>query len=122
MSLRPYVLVCLFYGLALSSSFAQCVNRTPLGSTVNVWDWRVENYEIVRRPAAGAPIATSITSPFFLPNNTLQPNTVNLALPQVKDYEPEDGWELIFYNLGTLSAPVAEPAFALYNRYIDDLS
>ncbi|MEM7038132.1 MAG: T9SS type A sorting domain-containing protein [Bacteroidota bacterium] len=57
-------------------------------------------------------------SPFFSPNAVFEPNTHHLALVNgAKDFQREDGWEVLFVNFGTQQFPVAEPSYALYNRY-----
>ena len=41
-------------------------------------------------------------------------------MPQVKEYEPEDGWELVYKQfgekIGDIIIPNSQPNFALYNR------
>jgi hypothetical protein len=86
-----------------------------LGSTLGVWDWRIPNYQIVYFPSnSNNPTTRTIDSPFF----TTGVNINHLAFGGngPKDFEPAEGWELLYRNLGVAEKPVEEPSFGLYNR------
>lgn len=92
-----------------------CTEFTELGSTVNVWDWRAETYDIVYYPGnSTGPAFRTVPSPFF----SFGPNTGHLAVVEngQRDFEPVDGWELLYQNFGTEQRPVQEPSYGLYNR------
>ncbi|NJL12450.1 MAG: T9SS type A sorting domain-containing protein [Microscillaceae bacterium] len=69
----------------------------------------------------GIPQRTSINSPFFLASTgVFNPNIYHLQTQDVKDFLPEDGWELLTRDFGisaTGAGAVTNPSFALYNRY-----
>lgn len=93
-----------------------CRGYTQLGSTVGIWDWRIPNYYINFYPGNSSTSSERIVqSPF----EGFFTNTAHLAIHpgEGNDYEPADGWELLYHNLGTQNFPVEEPSFALYNRY-----
>lgn len=94
-----------------------CTRYTDLGSTVEAWDWRAEEYDIVYYPGNSTTSASrTIVSPFFSPTS---PNTVHLSVVpngEIRDFEPSDGWELLYRNLGVPERPVEEPSYGLYNR------
>jgi len=41
----------------------------------------------------------------------------NVNDPKEVDVQPEDGWELLIKKFGTVTDPVNDPYFVLYNRY-----
>ncbi|MEM1000043.1 MAG: T9SS type A sorting domain-containing protein [Bacteroidota bacterium] len=95
-----------------------CPNRTQPGTTIAAFDWRANFYQLEIKGENGQDYTEWAPSPFFSANNSLQPNTDHLAfVNSPRDFQPEDGWELIYKNFGTIALPVAEPSFALYNRY-----
>ncbi|MFN0214169.1 MAG: T9SS type A sorting domain-containing protein [Saprospiraceae bacterium] len=116
---KPY-----FFALALTLSAiklnAQCTPETPLGSTVNTFDWRTPVFELyLKILTPPGYLLVNETSPFHVTNYSTQPNTFHLAVHpgEANDYEPTDGWELLFKNFGTQSNPVSNPSIGLYNRY-----
>lgn len=86
------------------------------GSTIGFWDWREETFTLTYYPGNGIPITTIEDSPFHNVSYSLAPNT-NFLTYGNPDYEPADGWELLYRNFGTSARPVKEPSFGLYNRY-----
>ncbi|MFC7670526.1 hypothetical protein ACFQT0_26470 [Hymenobacter humi] len=86
----------------------------------NTWNWTAQFFTdayIKNRPQP-----TTIASPFYSPNSTLQnQNIIFLQNAAVKDCQPIDGWELLVKDLGSgVALPataVTNPFFALYNRY-----
>lgn len=93
-----------------------CERYTVPGSTVDVWDWREERFTFHYRLGNGPVTTASTPSPFYVADYTLSPNT-NFLTYGNPDYEPADGWELLYRNFGTPSEPAQEPSFGLYNRY-----
>ncbi len=98
------------------------VIKTPLGSTINTWDWRGTLYDFYLKlapPSNSSYLQLSEVSPFHSLNYSIQPNTFHLAFHpnENNDYEPSEGWELLYKNFGTQQVPVFNPSFALYNRY-----
>ncbi len=88
--------------------------KTNLGSTINVFDWRMPEYSVYTG-ILGA--ETTIKSPFNS-NNNPNYNIQAFINQQVKDYEPNDGWELLVKNFGTPpNDPYRFPTLALYNRF-----
>ena len=91
-----------------------CANKTALGSTVNVWDWRQTQFDLYLR--VGGYIRPQ--SPFRIVNNSLPVNTQYIAVStSTIDYEPANGWELLYKNFGTTTLAVDNASFAIYNRY-----
>ncbi len=82
-----------------------------------LWDWRKEEYTMYIPANGGGTqgVATPIKSPFF--DQSGNPNTFALADAIEKDFDSEDGWELLYRKFGTPSQGVSTPYFALYNRY-----
>lgn len=93
-----------------------CEQRTIPGSTINLWDWKKEKYW-VHYYGSNTPevVSREIDSPFGITTSSIAPNTAFLAFDP--DYEPADGWELLYRDLGTPDVPAYEPSFALYNRF-----
>ncbi len=97
---------------------AQCPNNTPLGSTINEFDWTTETFQMFIIEDDGDEIEREVASPFHLVNGEYHANTLHLAyVSQLPDYQVEDGWELLYVNFGTPQHYVAEPSFTLYNRF-----
>ncbi|HAD13398.1 MAG TPA: hypothetical protein DCF33_13305 [Saprospirales bacterium] len=106
--------------LSVAKIYAQCPPETPLGSTINTFDWRATTFELhLKILTPPGYLLINETSPFHVTNYSTQPNTFHLAVHpgEANDYEPSDGWELLFKNFGTQSNPVANPSFGLYDRY-----
>lgn len=93
-------------------------------STSNTWDWTQELFTDFYIKNRTNPVARH--SPFWTPQSSTGTNLL-LTDFQVyvnrddKDFHPEDGWELLIKNFGEFSVDgskdVANPFFALYNRY-----
>ena len=113
---KIYYCMLLCLGFAQYAS-AQCAVNTPLGSTVNTWDWRTQTYNFYFASLSGTPVLYSQNSPFFAVNQQSQPNVSVFQIPIFKDYEPEDGWELLIKDFGTPAQGAEAAYFALYNRY-----
>ncbi|OAV45368.1 T9SS type A sorting domain-containing protein [Lewinella sp. 4G2] len=114
---RKLLAVCGTTLLLLLSTFTlvaqHCPNKTALGSTVSVWDWQQARYDF--QLIGGA---RNTASPFTIVNNNIPPNVGYISLSNgVPDYLPENGWELLYRNFGTVANPVNTASFGLYNRY-----
>lgn len=93
-------------------------------NTSNTWDWTQETFTDMY--ISGRTNPSSEISPFWTPQSS---TGTNLLLTDFrvyvnrdyKDFHPEDGWELLVKNFGEFSVDgskdVANPFFALYNRY-----
>jgi hypothetical protein len=97
-------------------NLSPCTQYTELGSTVGLWDWRAEDYELVYYPDNNTtPAFRTVSSPFHTTGTNI--NHLNfLTNGESVDYEPAEGWELLYRNLGTAVRPVKEPSYGLYNR------
>ena len=90
--------------------------KTPFQSTVNIFDWRVQEYSYyISNKASGQTEFITRPSPFFR-------TTANLSIKHlqdqiIKDFEPGDGWEFVQKNFGKPNDPVEVPWFILYNRH-----
>lgn len=91
---------------------AQCEQNTLPGSTVNVWDWRDASYEFYFQ---GYPGPLTKSSPFYA-GFPVQENVTHLVGPP-RDFDPADGWELVWKDFGSAQNGVNFPALVLYNRY-----
>ncbi|MFK8165714.1 MAG: T9SS type A sorting domain-containing protein [Lewinella sp.] len=90
-----------------------CPARTTPGSTVSVWDWRQNQFDFYLDEGF-----ESVISPFYVEPFNIQPNTSFLSLQNnAPDYDPADGWELLYRNFGTADRSVSTGSFGLYNRY-----
>lgn len=80
------------------------------------WNWMANNYTVylTDNSMGTLGIPFNIVSPFY--DASLNPNTLHLAEPFVKDYLPRDGWELLYQDFGTPAQGVRNPYFMLYNR------
>ena len=79
----------------------------------NTFDWRTEYFEV---PISFVPDGNMI-SPYWQTSNVLLDFLTNNDSPNFHDYLPEDGWELLDYNLDY--DPVNQPFIyiAMYNKY-----
>jgi hypothetical protein len=77
------------------------------------WRWNVLNNGNVYIPTG--PQQVSFGSPYYYPQG--QPNLVVPGIPLLKDFKPEDGWEVVYYDFGTPINAVNDPIFVLYNKY-----
>ena len=112
----PYLTSCLFL-LFFSDLQSQCTSNTPLGSTINQFNWQQSTFLLYVIEDNSQIVSVIAPSPFFTANFSGQGNVEHLSAPAVKDYQVADGWELLYVNFGTQNIGVAEPSFALYNRY-----
>lgn len=112
----------------ISSSYSQvyCPPNTPLGSTVQEWDWTQNTYRLYYTDGSNQnPFGYVVESPFYDGSTNGAPNTAQYAFYTNPDYSPGDGWELLYQNFGgpvtdgpfNYTEYVAIPSFALYNRY-----
>lgn len=93
-----------------------CYGYTEPGSTINVFDWRAEFIDVYIQPTNGPAYTRNIRSPYYSSNT----NVIEFGFlldGDTRDFEPADGWELLYYNLGNSIHAVPEPSFALYNRF-----
>ncbi|WP_116124610.1 T9SS type A sorting domain-containing protein [Lewinella sp. IMCC34183] len=117
--LAATLMTVLFISCILNQSLSAqsnpyCPPKTTLGSTVNIWDWRQIQFDLYLTSGG----FRRIQSPFRIVNNSLPVNTQYIATALTTiDYEPTNGWELLYKNLGKASLPVDNASFALYNRY-----
>ncbi len=102
--------------------FAQyCDNNTTTGSTINAFDWTTSTFDAWIENS-GEAILKEIPSPFYpSPMNINQLNTSYLwSFPsennEPQDFLPEEGWELLYYGLGTFESPTDIPSLVLYHR------
>jgi hypothetical protein len=118
---KTFLSLIFFYSLTTLGYGQHCDPRTPPGSTVNIWDWRIgESYTVyLDLVNSGNIIEREIESPFHPPAGilTYQPNVAFIRNTAPLDYQPSDGWELIAKNFGTPTIGVRIPSFYLYNRY-----
>ncbi|MBN2534073.1 MAG: DNRLRE domain-containing protein [Spirochaetales bacterium] len=71
------------------------------------WDWRQTYYTVYWNRYQGTP--TSVLSPFY--------SNVTGGVAFTLDFEPEDGWVLVYRDFGTSKYFVSNPYFILYNVY-----
>lgn len=118
----------LFFAYALSSyPQVYCPPNTPLGSTIQEWNWTQNTYRLYYTDGFNQnPFGYVIESPFYDGSPNGAPNTAQYAFYTTPDYLPGDGWELLYQNFGgpangpggsVYTEYVAVPSFALYNRY-----
>ncbi len=86
------------------------------------WDWRGNiEYPIYLKTSPTTAVNLNLKSPFWADNTFNAQNNVDfLRINIVKDYEPIDGWELVYKNFGisgNVNDAVADPSFALYNKF-----
>lgn len=79
------------------------------------WDWRQENYTFYI-DYDGEVIERIVQSPWFSANSSNN-NILEFRNQNPKDWDPSDGWELVYRDFGTLSFPTNHPFFILYNRF-----
>lgn len=97
-------------------------------NTSNTWDWTQELFNDFYIKNRTNPVTRY--SPFWTPHSSTGTNLLLTDFQvhvnrQDKDFHPEDGWELLIKNFGEFSVDgskdVANPFFALYNRYTGKL-
>ena len=104
------VLTLLFSSFTIFASLAQCPSRPY----TQEWDWRgPSNYTFI----VPSDVATNTTEPpwFAVVHNNANINSFRLQTP--KEYEPTDGWVLMQRDFGTITNPVSNPYFVLYNKF-----
>ncbi|MFY0674909.1 MAG: T9SS type A sorting domain-containing protein [Bacteroidia bacterium] len=111
---------------------AQCwenINTTTTDwretSSNNTWDWTQELFDDMY--ISGRTNPTTRYSPFWTPQTSTSQNVALFDFQKhttrnLKDFHPEDGWELLVKNFGvpsggTGAGDVDYPFFALYNKY-----
>ncbi len=80
--------------------------------TINTWDWRTPTWEVYVAGYFNPPVNV-VTSPFYEVNNF---NTYGLAQFETKDYDPNEGWELIKRDIGTPQIRTSTPYWVFYNK------
>jgi hypothetical protein len=113
------LLCVMVFTTSLTAQF--CPPRTELGSTIDVWDWQQEKFDVYLEDFG----YREITSPFYTVPGIIQPNTAYISLVNGPvDYAPVNGWELLYRSFGDLNADPNRPpttvhtaSFSLYNRY-----
>ena len=92
---------------------AQCTTRQYSPE----WDWRGSgNYTFITGDQNSQPVTIVCEPPWFAVNrNNANINSFRLQNP--KDYEPTDGWVLVQRDFGSISSPVNNPYFILYNKF-----
>jgi len=89
----------------VNSSVAYFMNNDP--NLDPNWDWRQEYYTIYWDRQPNGP--WTLSSPFY--------SEFTGGVAFTKDYEPEDGWVLLFRNFGSEQNYLRYPYFLLYNKY-----
>lgn len=94
--------------------------------TTDIWDWRNSDEEnwaayVISEDNPSEFVETTLRSPFF-DYGIFEPNVSHLynnSLPDEIDYQPTDGWELLYKNFGgnSQNTAVDNPLFTLYNRF-----
>lgn len=90
---------------------------------LKMWDWRGNTtYSIYLKTSSTTAVSLNLKSPFWADNTfNAQDNVDYLRVSTNKDYQPIDGWELIYKNFGQccndINEAVSDPSFALYNKY-----
>jgi hypothetical protein len=79
------------------------------------FDWRLNALNNGEVYIPTGPQQVSFGSPFYYPQG--QPNLVTPGIPLLKDFHPEDGWEVVYYDFGSPVSAVNDPLFVLYNKY-----
>lgn len=81
------------------------------------WDWRTETYTaFYKQPGMGdLGFPNSIRSPFHELISNANVNRYTDAVD--KDYNNEDGWELLYHVFGSTEKGLDNPFFILYNRF-----
>ena len=111
MKANNLLIVAVFLSTFTFANAQYCDINTVLGSTVEVWDWR--NSTITYYDETNS--LHTITSPYFIGPGF--DNVGWLAEENSSDFQPGDGWELVFTRFGSSTDGVKSPAFCLYNRY-----
>ena len=93
---------------------SQCPENTWPESTIQVRDWTTDYYEMWIEENGNAVLRIN-ESPFY-GGQDIQDNTEFLEEDPVdmKDNDPQEGWELLWKKLGTEINPQLSPSFASY--------
>lgn len=133
--MKKLITILIFVFLIQSIKGQQCWDTLTTYTT----DWR--QYDGVRNKNNWNWTDTGLQT-FILPSGTFNTQTIYRRLPyycpgfgtggcnnvntdrfhdynnpKEVDVQPEDGWELLLKNFGTLNQPVSDPYYILYNRY-----
>jgi hypothetical protein len=103
---------CILIPLFGQLSFTTCESDPLAGNTVSVFDWRSEYYTFYMQ---GLNNSVQVASPFWI-GSPFQENVSHLSSAGAQDFDPEDGWELVFVDFGSESRKVETPILVLYNR------
>ncbi|UTW67457.1 T9SS type A sorting domain-containing protein [bacterium SCSIO 12643] len=117
-SLNLIIILCLgLYSSIHAQQVPYCKQNTETTNPdiTGGFDWRLELLNDGEVYIPTGPQQVNFGSPFFYPQG--QPNLNIPAVPLLKDFRPEDGWEVVYYDFGTPSNAVNDPVFVLYNRY-----
>lgn len=121
MVMKNFYLVAVFLLLSTQArligqgdvNYIVCEAYEETGNTISVFDWRADFFDMYME---GRPGLDQVVSPFFLSSSAGQPNTTFLVSPP-RDFEPTDGWELVFKDFGKPDSKVETPTLVLYNRF-----
>jgi hypothetical protein len=131
--MKNYILI--LFLLILSKGIAQSINFPEEGCPITIiktdpnnytnpndpnqerkWNWMEEpNYTYYRKDFGTLGIATILVNPFYDQSPTL--NTIDFVNQDYKDFQPADGWELLYKKFGSPAQGISYPFFILYNRY-----
>jgi hypothetical protein len=89
--------------------------KTPLGTTIQRFNWRADDYYVYTK--SNQTIGTQIKSPFTGLSNA-NDNIKGFIDQNVKDNDPDQGWELLTKQFGSSGDPYLFPTLVLYNRHI----
>jgi len=117
------LIVTAMLSVALNTAFSQCddFNSNEFEHTTSFWDWRSNapgNYTAFLINDQNNIVSLALPNPFFAQGFSM-PNVSDLYLNNsTKDFEPADGWELVYKSFGTsIENWVENPGFVLYNRF-----
>ncbi len=131
--MKNYILI--LFLLLISKGIAQSINFPEEGCPITIiktdpnnyenpndpnqerkWNWMEEpNYTYYRKDFGTLGIATTLINPFYDQNPSL--NTIDFVNQDYKDFQPLDGWELLYKKFGSPAQGVSYPFFVLYNRF-----
>ncbi len=116
--MKRFIYLILFLtnsSIYLTAQHCSEITNTQPGTTINVFDWTQEYYDFVIG-TPGSPTFESVQSPFF-DGNPSNDNIYHINNVTPKDFDDNNGWELVQNHFGTSSDPVSTPYLVLYNRY-----
>ncbi len=90
----------------------------PQANGNDTWDWRNSTYTFYLNGSdyLSTNGVVNMTSPWF-GGNSLNLNVNKFYLQNPKDFEPNDGWEMVQREFGSAGNPINHPYFILYNKY-----